>query len=385
MNGELKQVINAVFECPSLKDIKVHELRQLVSLHPYSTLFHLLYSKKLKQESNIGYADSATRTALYFSNPHWLNYQLTLKEENDEAVIEEPQKEITEQVFVEEMATAEETLAGGQHEYRTEYTVSESFIETAETNGIEQNGKETSGYETAEMIRGNEEHVAEEPVTREPDNAAIVANEYTEPATFSEAIADAPEIKQTVELKEETATIQEHVTESLPELNKEQIAEPVGVTELLKEATEGVTQDRQESQTEAAVDEIKSPVTEQPVLFEPLYTIDYFASQGIKLSAEEESKDELGKKMRSFTEWLKSMKKIHPEKFQQLNAGEEKNIQTAAEHSNDEALIATETMAEVLLKQGRADKAVEVYEKLSLLNPAKSAYFAAKIEELKTR
>jgi hypothetical protein len=381
MNGELKQVINAVFECPSLKDIKVHELRQLVSLHPYSTLFHLLYSKKLKQESNIGYADSATRTALYFSNPHWLNYQLSLKEENDETVIEETQKEMAEKVFVEEMVTVEETVAQGQHEYRAEYTVSESFIETAETNGIEQNGEETAGYETAEMIRGQDEQVAEEPVTKQPDNAATGTNEYTEPGTFVEPIADTPEIEQTVEVKEEKTEIHEQAAEPLAELNKEQIAEPIQVTE----KTEEIINDLPGIQTQAPVNETKSPGTEQPVLFEPLYTIDYFASQGIKLSAEEETKDELGKKMRSFTEWLRSMKKIHPEKFQQINAGEEKNIQTAAEHSNDEALIATETMAEVLLKQGRADKAVEVYEKLSLLNPAKSAYFAAKIEELKTR
>jgi hypothetical protein len=40
-------------------------------------------------------------------------------------------------------------------------------------------------------------------------------------------------------------------------------------------------------------------------------------------------------------------------------------------------------MAEVLIKQGLIQKAIEVYEKLSLLDPAKSATFAAKISELK--
>jgi len=40
-------------------------------------------------------------------------------------------------------------------------------------------------------------------------------------------------------------------------------------------------------------------------------------------------------------------------------------------------------MADVLVQQGRTNKAVEVLKKLSLLNPSKSTYFAAKIEQLK--
>jgi len=41
-------------------------------------------------------------------------------------------------------------------------------------------------------------------------------------------------------------------------------------------------------------------------------------------------------------------------------------------------------MAEVLVKQGKSEKAIEMYQKLSLLNPSKSAYFAAKIERIKS-
>jgi hypothetical protein len=43
----------------------------------------------------------------------------------------------------------------------------------------------------------------------------------------------------------------------------------------------------------------------------------------------------------------------------------------------------TEAMAEVWEKQGNTIKALELYEKLSLLDPSKSSYFAAKIEHLK--
>jgi hypothetical protein len=40
-------------------------------------------------------------------------------------------------------------------------------------------------------------------------------------------------------------------------------------------------------------------------------------------------------------------------------------------------------MAEVWERQGNREKAMEVYNKLSLLNPSKRAYFAAKIDSLK--
>jgi hypothetical protein len=39
-------------------------------------------------------------------------------------------------------------------------------------------------------------------------------------------------------------------------------------------------------------------------------------------------------------------------------------------------------MAEVWAKQGAREKAIETYNKLSLQNPSKKAYFAAKIENL---
>ncbi|RZA27185.1 MAG: hypothetical protein EOP02_10495 [Proteobacteria bacterium] len=57
-------------------------------------------------------------------------------------------------------------------------------------------------------------------------------------------------------------------------------------------------------------------------------------------------------------------------------------IQTAA-HSIEEKEVVTEAMAEVWIKQGHNAKAIDIFNKLSLQNPSKSAYFAAKIEQLK--
>lgn len=45
--------------------------------------------------------------------------------------------------------------------------------------------------------------------------------------------------------------------------------------------------------------------------------------------------------------------------------------------------LVTESFAKILIKQGKLEQAIGIYEKLSLKNGGKSAYFAQKIEELK--
>jgi hypothetical protein len=44
--------------------------------------------------------------------------------------------------------------------------------------------------------------------------------------------------------------------------------------------------------------------------------------------------------------------------------------------------LITETFAKILVKQGKTDKAIEIYQQLIVKNPAKEAYFAAKISEI---
>lgn len=126
----------------------------------------------------------------------------------------------------------------------------------------------------------------------------------------------------------------------------------------------------------------ESPENEELTL-EPLSMRDYFASQGITIPTELLENDKLGLQMKSFTAWLKEMKRLHSNKLPTQNPAIERMIQSSAEKSNSQQEILTETMADILIKQGRPDKAIELYEKLSLMNPSKSTYFAAKIDILK--
>jgi len=117
---------------------------------------------------------------------------------------------------------------------------------------------------------------------------------------------------------------------------------------------------------------------------ERLHTIDYFASQGIRVDLSTMPQDKLTSQLRKFTDWLKEMKHVN-QQTADLGTGSdlEQAVALIAENSNESREVVTETMAEVLEKQGQTEKAIQLYIKLSFINPEKSAYFAAKIQHLK--
>ncbi len=155
----------------------------------------------------------------------------------------------------------------------------------------------------------------------------------------------------------------------------------------------------------------------------PVYTEDYFLHQGVNVSNkipedldstegiidEETTEDENDEKslmvVMSFSEWLnffKTKKKEEEEEEEgqkalktmwqkeKLAAALEEEDEEIPENvfemavnsiSKEEGLV-SESLANIHIKQGRYDKAIEMYRKLSLRNPQKKAYFARKIETL---
>ncbi|MBS1774213.1 MAG: tetratricopeptide repeat-containing protein [Bacteroidetes bacterium] len=171
------------------------------------------------------------------------------------------------------------------------------------------------------------------------------------------------------------------------------------------------------NESEPLYKEINKAQTIQPETDEsfilPVYTEDYFLHQGMHVSNTlptdlntGEDEDAEGKQlmvMLSFSEWLtyfqtrkqkeaeetegqKSVKTMW-QKEKLAAALEEENeeipekvFEMAVNSITKEDDLASESLAEVHVKQGRYDKAIEMYRKLSLRNPQKKAYFARKIE-----
>jgi tetratricopeptide (TPR) repeat protein len=162
----------------------------------------------------------------------------------------------------------------------------------------------------------------------------------------------------------------------------------------------------------------KNPIDE---LITPAYTSNYFDFEKIETTTSEvesfveeqitaksktvEEDDNSIMITRSFEEWIAYFK----QKKEQLKKEEEsknnlkaiwqrEKLAAAIEEENDivpENVFkmaidsisvkdenVSEPLANILVKQGKIERAVDMYKKLSLLNPQKSAYFAAKIKEI---
>ncbi|HWR33300.1 MAG TPA: hypothetical protein VN451_07240, partial [Chitinophagaceae bacterium] len=96
------------------------------------------------------------------------------------------------------------------------------------------------------------------------------------------------------------------------------------------------------------------------LLFEPYHTVDYFASQGIKFKEEDKPRDKFGQQLKSFTEWLRAMKRLPVTEIAASTVSNaEQKVEQLAEVSLKERDVVTEAMAEVWEKQGNEAKAIE--------------------------
>ena len=291
-----------------------------------------------------------------------------------------------------------------------EFQLAEISTDNGNGNDIENNLAEPVSAEANYMAETNETNqdfvvadflpVESDKELPEPVNEEIIENPVLENENSIDGNTENEEPIISNE-NEDEVIVEKPTGEELPEpINEEIIENPVLENENIidgnTEKEEPIISNENEAEVIAEKQtegELPGPVNEgivensdleeENISFEPLHTVDYFASQGIKLSEEALNNDQLGRQVKSFTAWLKSMKKLHPGQLPEQNEVIEKLIQTSSEASNQNANVLTEAMAEVLVKQGKNEKAIEMYQKLSLINPSKSTYFAAKIESLK--
>lgn len=166
----------------------------------------------------------------------------------------------------------------------------------------------------------------------------------------------------------------------------------------------------QQEDTQEAAPTMKEDVP----LIRPVYAEDYFRHQGVSAPGEvsagatEDTVADDPKSLMvvmSFTEWLMHFKTT-TEKEKEDEAGrkavrhmwQKEKLAAALEEEDDdipenvfemavnsiskEDGLVSESLAEILSRQGKYEKAIEMYRKLSLRNPQKSAYFAQQIASI---
>jgi len=305
----------------SLNDVSEEDLKNIARQYPFFAAAQFLFAKKLHANNHGDYKNAIQKSALHFPNILWLNYNLL-----EETQAEEIHAPVAEENSSQPEIIPAEIVAGEQSE-ETAKELSQPDINVIQEEINADVQPEEKALETSGPATNTNEinvEVLDEPLSETGDDV-ITAEEETEP---NERLSNL--------LKEQAAAFEKPVEE-----------------------------------------------TEVPVETIPPHRIDYFASQGIKLE-EDKADDKLGKQLKRFTDWLKQMKRINPDLSNiESDPAAEFRVQNMAEHSNEPKEVVTEAMAEVLVKQGRPEQAIQIYEKLSFINPYKSAYFAAKIQELK--
>jgi hypothetical protein len=250
----------------------------------------------------------------------------------------------------------------------------------------------------------------------------------TESVTATEEVVEWPPLPEAIEEEEEPVIdvpgeveyISAAPEEEYPQLQEvtedpEPVTEEAHSTQETKaEIPENVV--HMDEVIEDAIETGEAEPTGNEELILPVYTDDYFRHQGVKVAEElpefthdwkNDRKDEEAKSlmvMMSFAEWLQhfrsSTQKQKEESDEQRalkSMWQKEKLAAAAEEENDEIPekvfemavnsitkeedLASEPLAEIYIKQGKYDKAIDMYRKLSLRNPQKNAYFARKIEE----
>ncbi|OSZ78819.1 hypothetical protein CAP35_11380 [Chitinophagaceae bacterium IBVUCB1] len=252
-------------------------------------------------------------------------------------------------------------------------------------------------------------------------DAAIPAQAATETAATAEEVITAPTTAITTE---DTDIAADEIIEEPFTVHEEAIADTITeettpTTPVVAESEAFIQPPPQPIYTQKKApkqeDEDYQPETDESFIL-PVYTEDYFLHQGMQVSnniptdlpGKDISPAEEAKSLMvvmSFSEWLVYFKKRKEQEQEEVEGQkavktmwQKEKLAAALEEENEEIPekvfemavnsitkeddLASESLAEIHAMQGKYDKAIEMYRKLSLRNPQKKAYFARKIEVL---
>ncbi|MBN8837729.1 MAG: hypothetical protein J0I09_10745 [Sphingobacteriia bacterium] len=349
MNAALYKSLYHLTQQQDLQSVSEESLIAYTNKYPYFSPVQFILAAKLKSENSYQAAQQIQRAALYTNNPVWIEHGLL------NGKVQEPHFTFIETTPVNPVIS-EQPVVSPATEAITGQTpvVTEIIPSTTKPNDIP----------TVESVKELLQKIDAAPAAKNNSNIITAGTTLPNYTSFFNNKPDTPE-----ELPEEEA-------------DEEHFNHPDNIAALEEKQAEKLS-----SVLSNQMADFKKPVQQTEKLdyeSEPLYTIDYFASQGIKFDYTKQPQDKLTQQLMKFTDWLKILKKSGSNPTDLGTDPELENaIQGIAQTSNESKEIITETMADVFVKQGKVDKAVQLYIKLSFLDPEKSAYFAAKIQELK--
>lgn len=369
------RIIAHVFLQPSLQLVNEAAIEQLVADHPYFSAARLLLARKVYQQTG-NLQHPAVRKALLYVDQHHYAYQLITEEQVLQVV-----------------------------ENRVAAVIPEDTLPAEAANGLPENDTIVSAIAATEILPVIEDHIA--PVLPADDLPAPLSDSHH----VSEAIAQETEnIALEVENIATEALASTTIADFEPENTLPENTHPDSTTVVLPPPVETPSASEESASEEKQEEETAGPIKifpmatateETELIFQPLYTDDYFAYKRLKNPEEADALNEQGAaEMKSFTSWLRQMKDnfagksskdwYHQQLHRIYEEDEEPEVSETVEKMAMDSIvfnndIVSETLAEIWVRQQQYGNAIKIYQKLSLLNPDKNAYFAQKIVELKSK
>ena len=343
--------------------------------------------------------------------------QVTTSEQGKTSLVNDLLEETAQQV-VEDVSKIEETIAE-----ETE----ESAVESSESSfDIQQNFEEQPQVEVQQDV---EENVIENPssnfeeelldfsfstveqatdeaeqTTAEESPIAVEEQIDAEPIDFSNLFAEnQDELEQPTIVEESTVREETEIPEAIESANLEESVLQEEQLIQIEDTEEAIEQDVQiDAPVEPEVQE-ESQIAEEveEIVSKPLEAVEIPQEEIIQIAIDDEPVKE--EKIPEFHDWFHPIERQDSHtlelidkfieddpKMPKLNnsmlgeySTKELDAVDLAKSSVEEHNYATETMAKIFLHQGFFDKAISIYEKLSLKYPEKSVYFANQISEVK--
>lgn len=302
---------------------------QAAKQYPYASLIHLMQARRKKELSK----KEISKLLIYFEHPLMLSKSLDYK-----------QLDVPKEVLAKKESPKEDSLRAD-----------ESAAVPAED----------AKKKTSRLAGIKPKKVAEAAVIQ---NVVAQKTEKTEAANKVEGVK-VEELK-TQEVKTEEIKVEEAADKI--------IAEDADVLELINELPEENPIKKEEKVIKEEAKEEVEKITEDPgdlmVMMSFTDWLHHFKAKSENEAEEKKGKDAIR------SAWQKE--KLAEAMDDEEDVVPDKIFEKAMKSVSFGDGLVTEPLAELYVQQGKTEKAIELYKKLSLLNPEKRTYFASRIKDL---
>jgi len=382
--------ITLIKDPAQLYKISYTELESLVSQYPYCQNLRYLLLKKCTFEENEDFAKNLELTATFSNDRNLLFKQIHNQKENNGKpdVFHTNQKDQKPEEKLEQekkFNVAEELLEEVNSETQENKVKVEQDIEP---NNISKN-------EAIEEIELNSlfENEKSEDIVSERQSRSIVPNYFDENDSDAEFEDITEEMEFEFDLKEipnKDQLLDEENVISIEELFElDSTIQSIPPEEDKRDILETIVEQKPKeikSRNKKSRNKKGKPLTKKKVFPTPKSAFGSWVEKFQEPDVDEKTdkKKESEKRKKKLKKKLKKKESVSKKqkKKKHLKKGK-KTIYFAQQSLRENKEIVSETLANVLVSQESYEKAVEMFEKLSLIFPEKSSYFAVQIKKLK--